>query len=283
MVEQLDNSLSQGQDNGAIDENSGQGTSQGTTPDTQTNEGDDQNNNTQSVSGDESSSEEGGNAFAQSEDKGGTEADKTYSFLGNEYKKEEVEELMSQGRKYNAEAKEILSTLELLATNSLGADGNAFSDAKDFVLALKESADTELKNKCLEDAGGNQQIADELYNSRIADREKNYSDLLERRAQEHKDEEKTQTERLASEFETLRKEFPEIKEFNDLSDEVKSLAKERKCSLLEAKLLVDVYAQRAREAAQRAEEKSAGSQKSDIKTQSPAWEKELMAGLYAGT
>ena len=282
MVEQLDNSLSQGLENGAIDENSEQGTSQGTTPDTQTNEGIDQ-NNTQSVSGDESNSEEGGNASAQSEDEGGTKADTTYSFLGNEYKKEEVEELISQGRKYNAEAKEILSTLELLATNSLGADGNAFSDAKDFVLALKESADTELKNKCLEDAGGNQDIADELYNSRIADREKNYSDLLERRAQELKDEEKTQTERLATEFETLRQEFPEIKEFNDLSDEVKSLAHERKCSLLEAKLLVDVRAQRALESARRAKEQSAGSQKSDIKTQSPAWEKEMMAGLYAGT
>ena len=279
MVEQLDNSLSQGLDNGAIDENSGQGTSQGTTSETQTNEDVNQ-NNTQSVSGDESNSEEGGNA---SEDKGGTEADTTYSFLGNEFKKEEVEELISQGRKYNAEAKEILSTLELLATNSLGADGNAFSDAKDFVLALKESADTELKNKCLEDAGGNQEIADELYNSRIADREKNYSDLLERRAQEHKDEEKTQTERLATEFEAVRKEFPEIKEFNDLSDEVKSLAKERNCSLLEAKLLVDVYANRALEAQRRAKEQSAGSQKSDIKTQSPAWEKEMMAGLYAGT
>ena len=93
--------------------------------------------------------------------------------------------------------------------------------------------------ECLDLADGNEEVADELFESRKAKRDKRWNDIkLDRESQNAKKAQET-TQRVASEFEALQKEFPEYKDYLGLEKEVKDYAMQNNVSLLTAKLLID--------------------------------------------
>lgn len=65
-------------------------------------------------------------------------------------------------------------------------------------------------------------------------------------------------EKIAGEFLTLQKQFPEYKNFSDLNPEVLQTAQRENISLLDAKLRLDFFSRRQSENAQKQKEKNSG-------------------------
>lgn len=152
---------------------------------------------------------------------------------------EQAKGLVKAGRDYQAKNQPILDKIDMIMTSSKKNDGTEYQSVDEFVDSLLTAIDNSLMSECLDDAGGNEKIADELFKSRKAERESKYKTILENRKTAEQDKEKEVTKRVADEFENLQKEFPEIKTYAELPTEIKKYASENNVSLLSAKLLYD--------------------------------------------
>ncbi len=157
---------------------------------------------------------------------------------GTQVKKSQVQAIIRENQKYQDMAENI-ELLEMIAASSQRSDGTEYENVTEFVQSLKEAIDNNLYEECLDLADGNEEVADELFESRKAKRDKRWNDIkLDRESQNAKKAQET-TQRVASEFEALQKEFPEYKDYLGLEKEVKDYAMQNNVSLLTAKLLID--------------------------------------------
>lgn len=143
-----------------------------------------------------------------------------------------------------------MKKVEMLMANSLSADGKDFENVEEFIDELINSADEALKQECDRQAGGDEALADYLFEKRKADREEKFNLYQQKKEETARQGQRNEVEKMADEFEKLQKFFPNEKNFTDLSDEVISKAKAENLSLLEAKLLVDLKKQSAKQSAE---------------------------------
>ncbi|MGN0173924.1 MAG: hypothetical protein ACI39F_05725 [Acutalibacteraceae bacterium] len=164
---------------------------------------------------------------------------------GNKILRSQAENFALQGYEYQSKIKPLLDKFSRIAANSFKEDGSAYGSLDELADRMIEAIDNNLLERCREDAGGDEEIAQELYQSRKAVRDKDYNDSLEAKEREKREAINNQTQKVAAEFENLQKVFPEIKSYGELSAEVKNYAARNNVSLLEAKLLVDHENQKA--------------------------------------
>lgn len=183
---------------------------------------------------------------------------------GQEIKKSDAIDLVRKGLEFDNKYAPVFNKLDMLATSSTKEDGTAYADVGEFVETLINAADNALYNECLDAADGNEDLAEELFESRKAKRDEKYNALLETRKADAEKSTADKTAQVAEEFEILQKEFPEIKAYSELPKEVKVYAAKHNVSLLTAKLLIDRRNQnainKANENADKAKAVSIGSQ-----------------------
>lgn len=183
---------------------------------------------------------------------------------GQEVKKSDAIDLVRKGLEFDNKYAPIFNKLDMLATSSTKEDGTAYADVGEFVETLINAADNALYNECLDVADGNQDLAEELFESRKAKRNEKYNALLETRKADAEKSTADKTAQVAEEFEILQKEFPDIKAYSELPKEVKVYAAKHNVSLLTAKLLIDHRNQnaidKANENADKAKATAIGSQ-----------------------
>ena len=145
-----------------------------------------------------------------------------------ELSKEETVDYVQTGM----HAKPILADLRYLAAQ----DGH--KSVKEFLEVLKKSAENSrmenIRSQLVDD--GNEELANAILAAELS-KIKDAAGVIE--ADEQKAfaaEYETEHERLADEFITLQKEFPELKEFKDVPKSVLMLAQKEKISLLDAQL-----------------------------------------------
>ena len=106
----------------------------------------------------------------------------------------------------------------------------------EMVDALVEASDNNLRQQLLVEAGGNQSVADKLYELEKSKRENAYTTRQQAEAQAELDARNSMDERLAAEFLELQAEFPELTDFRAVPKEVVSEAVRRKISLYDSYL-----------------------------------------------
>lgn len=183
---------------------------------------------------------------------------------GSQVLRSQAENYAKMGFEFERDTKPILEKLDLILANSQKQDGSGYASLSEFVDGLLDVLDSNLLEQCKEDAHGDETIANELFNSRKAERNKNYTALQEQRAKELKEVTDAKSQKIADEFLRVQTVFPEIKTYGELSSEVKNYAAKNGVSLLEAKLVLDhknsAAVQKAKEDAQSAADRSTGSQ-----------------------
>ena len=106
----------------------------------------------------------------------------------------------------------------------------------EMVDALVEASDNNLRQQLLMEAGGNQSVADRLYELEKSKRENAYTTRQQAEAQAELDARNSMDERLAAEFLELQAEFPELSDFKAVPREVVSEAIKKNISLYDSYL-----------------------------------------------
>lgn len=183
---------------------------------------------------------------------------------GDVITKADAENYAKIGFQFEKNTLPTLRRLEKIMANSKRADGGDYESFEEFVSTLEEGIDEMLLETCRNDAGGNEEVALELFKSRKALRDSKFEEQLNSRAQTEKENAENKTRVIAEQFEELQKSFPEYKQFSDLPSEVKEIAFKNNISLFDAKLRYDyqnkIDSSKAKEQMQRANNASAGSQ-----------------------
>ena len=122
---------------------------------------------------------------------------------------------------------------------------------------MRDEHDAEVYDRLLERCGGNEEIAKELLEVEKNKHKTAYDSLIneEKKAEETSAQELTQ--RLASEFEELKEEFPALTEFEKVPKAVVRDAAQKGISLLDAYLRYSHHEQKAAEKVRAAQESAA--------------------------
>lgn len=238
----------------------------GTETDTQTND------NSNDSEFDSETNDEGDGSNVQNADSDDSSAsaaeDDDEPFLtaddGNVIHRSQAESFAKMGYEYQTIHKPIIDKIESIVANALKEDGSSYGSADEFLDTMITAIDENLRQQCLEDAHGNQAVADELFNLRKSERDKNFNALKEQREKAQQEKRDDKSRQIADDFLRLQKKFPEIKSYGDLPKEVKTYAAKNNVSLLEAKLVIDhdnrLASEKAKADAQSAASSSTGSQ-----------------------
>ena len=165
----------------------------------------------------------------------GTEGTDSAPFLSVRYNHEDRELSQAEAQSY---AQRGMQTEPIMADLRYLAAQDGYKSVKEFIDTLKKAAEDSRMNNIrgqLVDEG-NEDLINAIYSAEVS-KIKDAAGVIE--ADEQKAfaaEYETEHERLADEFIALQKEFPELKEFNDVSRNVLTLAQKEKISLLDAQL-----------------------------------------------
>lgn len=176
----------------------------------------------------------------------------------------QAEDFARLGYDFRQNIEPIMEKFARIAAASTKTNGESFESLSEFAEFMLGAMDENLKERCLEDARGDEDLANELFNSRKALRDSEYNEKQERRRIESEQAQSEKTQKIADQFLKLQKKFPEIKTYADLPQEVKTYAAKNGVSLLEAKLTIDydnrISAEKAKADAEKAANKTTGSQ-----------------------
>lgn len=160
---------------------------------------------------------------------------------------EEATTFAQKGMAYD----QITPTLEKIRMLAAGC-GKSMEEMVD---ALVEASDNNLRAQLLQEAGGNQNVADRLYELEKGKRQAAYANRRQAEAQAETDARHQLDERLAEEFGELQAEFPELTDFKAVPKEVVSEAIKKKITLYDAYLRYE--RKNAKAAAQNASQQAA--------------------------
>lgn len=176
----------------------------------------------------------------------------------------QAEDYARLGYDFRQNIEPIMEKFARIAAASTKENGENFESLSEFAEFMLGAIDENLRERCLEDARGDEDLANELFNSRKAVRDSEYNEKQERRRRESEQAQSEKTQKIADEFLKLQKKFPEIKTYAELPQEVKTYAAKNGVSLLEAKLTIDydnrISAEKAKADAENAANKTTGSQ-----------------------
>lgn len=150
-----------------------------------------------------------------------------------EYSIEDAAPLVEKGLKWDS-FKENHEKLKFLAAASDKTVG-------ELIEALIVSSDNALRQSILDECGGNEAVADKLFNLQKADRQRKFDEFKVKEAEQSKldaeEEQKQLSNRLASDFLELCKEIPDkFEKFTDIPDTVVQTAISKHISLTDSYL-----------------------------------------------
>lgn len=217
-------------------------------------------------------------------EQGGTDGADSAPFLVVRFNHEDRELSMAEAQSLaqkGLQSEPIFADLRFLAAQE------GCKSVKEFVVSLKEAAqNTKLENirsQLVDDA--DESIVNAILNAEMQ-KFKDAAGVIE--ADERKaflSETENEHARLADEFITLQKEFPEFKEFKDVSKAVLQMAQKEKISLLDAQLRFqhaeNKKIKQAEQSAAVASESSAGSMQSETSDTSTAAIDAMLKGVWS--
>lgn len=176
----------------------------------------------------------------------------------------QAEDYARLGYDFRQNIEPIMEKFARIAAASTKENGENFESLSEFAEFMLGAMDENLREQCLTDARGDEDLANELFNSRKALRDSEFNETQERRRRESEQAQSEKTQKIADEFLKLQKKFPEIKTYAELPQEVKNYAAKNGVSLLEAKLTIDydnrLASDKAKADAEKAANKTTGSQ-----------------------
>lgn len=146
-----------------------------------------------------------------------------------------------KGMKYDS----VLPMLESLKYVA-AAEGKTLAE---FVQAIRDQHDENIKAELIDQCGGNEKLAGELFEARKGKHQAAYENLVKAEQQAEAETEEAVTQRLADELAAVREEFPEVTEYSKLPKSVVREADEKGIPLLDAYLRFLHREQRKSEAA----------------------------------
>ena len=146
-----------------------------------------------------------------------------------------------KGMKYDS-VSPMLESLKYVAA----AEGKTLAE---FVDAIRNQHDENAMAELIDQCGGNDELAGELFEARKGKHKEAYENLLKAEQDAEVETEEAVTQRLADELAALREEFPEITEYSKLPKAVVREADEKGIPLLDAYLRFLHREQRKSEAA----------------------------------
>lgn len=180
-----------------------------------------------------------------------------------------------KGMKYDT-ISPLLDTLKRVAA----AEGKTLAELVEAISQQNE----ETMFQRLMDRCGDEEIARELLEVEKGKHQKAYERLIESEKTEEQESEDAVTQRMAAEFDELRREFPQFSSFDKVPKSVVKEAVEKGTTLLDAQLRYEhrqrVKAEQARASQASAEKASTGSQNSDGAEVRPPEVEAFMKGLW---
>lgn len=257
---------------------------EGTTPVTETATPADTEAQTETTAEDTTPAEETERADTQAETQTETQPEDSTGGIQIKYNhqirsltKDEAARYAQMGLAYEAQA-DTRGKLDFLA-----AVGGKKS-AKELVDELYQAHEDRILAQAKEKADGDEELEKSLVEAMRLQSKSAYDRLLQTRQDDDKRQEQTEIERIAKDFLSLQKDFPEYKAFSDVPIDIVSISQKEGISLLDAKLRYD-YRQNqktkaAQESAQKAKDASAGSaQNNENEKQSETFDA-LMRGIW---
>ena len=191
--------------------------------------------------------------------------------------KDEAAKYAQMGLAYEAQA-DTRSKLDFLA--AVGGKRNA----KELVDSLYQAHEEKIIAQAKEKADGDPDLEKSLIEAMRLQSKSAYDRLLQTRQDDDKRQEQTEIERIAKDFLSLQKDFPEYKAFTDVPTEIVSIAQREGIPLIDAKLRYDYRqnqkAKAAQESAQKAKEASAGSAQNNDDNKNGGAFDALMRGIW---
>lgn len=189
--------------------------------------------------------------------------------------RDDVMAYAQKGMKYD-DLQPVLDTLKYVAAS----EGKSLAE---LVEAIRKQNEETVFSRLL-DRCGDEEIARELLEVEKGKHRAAYESLLERERNEETATEEAVTERMASEFEELRNEFPQYSSFENVPQAVVKEAVEKGVSLLDAQLRYEhrqrVLAENAKASQAAAAKASTGTQQSAGGEQASPAEAAFMKGLW---
>ena len=142
--------------------------------------------------------------------------------------REDAISFAQKGMKYDSLAP-MLDSLKYVAA----AEGKTLAE---FVQAIRDQHDENVMAELIDQCGGNELLAGELFESRKDKHREAYENLLKAEQQAETETEEAVTQRLADELAAVRAEFPEVTEYSKLPKSVMREAEEKNITLLDAYL-----------------------------------------------